>query len=125
MRCSVYVRSFFLGNSKGKGSIVVSAVVLVNQLSFRLFVASVYDPLSILGKLFPYLGGSSSVVVYSPHLQVRVPCILSGVDLPRCIEVVSDLQTTLRADPRYLAPTVSESWLRQYQVSQFNARSDF
>jgi tRNA (adenine-N(1)-)-methyltransferase non-catalytic subunit len=38
-----------------------------------------YDPLSILGKLFPYLGGSASVVVYSPHLQVRVPRILSGV----------------------------------------------
>jgi len=58
-----------------------------------------YDPLSILEKLFPYLGGSSSVVVYSPHLQV-----------------VSDLQATLRTDPRYLAPTVSESWLSQYQV---------
>ncbi|KAN0125033.1 Gcd10p family domain containing protein [Russula decolorans] len=64
-----------------------------------LFLASVYEPLSILGRLFPYLGGSASVVVYSPHLQV-----------------VSDLQTTLRADPRYLAPTVSESWLRKYQV---------
>jgi len=50
---------------------------LANQLQSRLFVASVYDPLSILGKLFPYLGGSASVVVYSPHLQVRVPCILS------------------------------------------------
>jgi len=64
-----------------------------------LFIASEYDPLSILGKLFPYLGGSTSVVVYSPHLQV-----------------VSDLQATLRADPQYLAPSVSESWLRRYQV---------
>jgi len=64
-----------------------------------LFVASAYDPLSILRKLFPYLGGSASVVVYSPHLQV-----------------VSDLQTTLRTNPQYLAPTVSESWLRRYQV---------
>jgi tRNA (adenine-N(1)-)-methyltransferase non-catalytic subunit len=64
-----------------------------------LFVASVYDPLSILGKLFSYLGGSASVVVYSPHLQV-----------------MSDLHATLRTDPRYLAPSISESWLRQYQV---------
>ena len=52
---------------------------VANQLYSRLFVASMYDPLSILGKLFPYLGGSASVVVYSPHLQVRVPCILSRV----------------------------------------------
>ncbi|KAI0307945.1 Gcd10p-domain-containing protein [Multifurca ochricompacta] len=64
-----------------------------------LFVASVYDPLSIIERLFPYLGGSASVVVYSPHLQV-----------------VSDLQATLRHDPQYLAPSVSESWLRRYQV---------
>ncbi|KAI9462425.1 Gcd10p-domain-containing protein [Lactarius psammicola] len=58
-----------------------------------------YDPRSILQKLFPYLGGSASVVVYSPHLQV-----------------VSDLQATLRFDPQYLAPSISESWLRRYQV---------
>jgi len=64
-----------------------------------LFVASTYDPLSILGKLFPYLGGSASVVVYSPYLQV-----------------VADLQNTLRTNPQYLAPSVSESWLRRYQV---------
>ena len=50
-------------------------VYATNQDS-RLFVASTYDPLSILGKLFPYLGGSASVVVYSPHLQVRVRYIM-------------------------------------------------
>ncbi|KAH9175492.1 Gcd10p family-domain-containing protein [Lactarius sanguifluus] len=66
-----------------------------------LFLASVYDPLSILQKLFPYLGGSACVVVYNPHLQV-----------------VSDLQATLRLDPQYLAPSISESWLRRYQVLQ-------
>jgi len=64
-----------------------------------LFLASSYDPFSILQKLFPYLGGSASVVVYSPHLQV-----------------VSDLQATLRVEPQYLAPSVSESWFRRYQV---------
>jgi len=41
----------------------------------RLFIASEYDPLSILGKLFPCLGGSASVVVYSPHLQVLMPFV--------------------------------------------------
>ncbi|KAH9004313.1 Gcd10p-domain-containing protein [Lactarius hatsudake] len=66
-----------------------------------LFLASAYDPLSILQKLFPYLGGSACVVVYNPHLQV-----------------VSDLQATLRLDPQYLAPSISESWLRRYQVLQ-------
>jgi len=64
-----------------------------------LFVASGYDPLSILGKLSPYLGGSAAVVVYSPHLQV-----------------VSDIQTTMRTNSQYLAPSISESWLRRYQV---------
>ncbi|KAH9064089.1 Gcd10p-domain-containing protein [Lactarius vividus] len=64
-----------------------------------LFLASAYDPLSILQKLFPYLGGSACVVVYNPHLQV-----------------MSDLQATLRLDPQYLAPSISESWLRRYQV---------
>ena len=39
-----------------------------------------YDPLSILEKLFSYLGGSASVVVYSPHLQVRLACILPTDD---------------------------------------------
>jgi hypothetical protein len=48
--------------------------------------------------------------------------VLANLD---ALEVVSDLQATLRTDHRYLAPTVSESWLRQYQVSQFNAHSDF
>ncbi|KAI0274789.1 Gcd10p-domain-containing protein [Gloeopeniophorella convolvens] len=64
-----------------------------------LFIASEYDPVSILEKLSPYLGGSASVVVHSAHLQV-----------------VSDLQASLRNDPLYLAPSVSESWLRRYQV---------
>jgi hypothetical protein len=54
---------------------VVKCVCATNQDS-RLFVASMYDPLSILGKLFPYLGGSASVVVYSPHLQVSVRYII-------------------------------------------------
>ena len=36
----------------------------------RLLVATQYDPYSILEKLFPYLGGSASIVVHSPYVQV-------------------------------------------------------
>lgn len=36
----------------------------------RLVVASEYDPFSIIERLVLYLGGSASLVVYSPHLQV-------------------------------------------------------
>jgi len=64
-----------------------------------LFMASAYDPLSILDRLAPYLGGSALVIIYSPHLQV-----------------LSDLQNRMRHDPQYLAPSVTESWLRCYQV---------
>lgn len=73
------MKSSFLENLKGTGftSSLGESSRVANLQQSRLFVASAYDPLSILGKLFPYLGGSASVVVYSPHLQVCVPCILS------------------------------------------------
>ncbi|KAL0581062.1 tRNA (adenine(58)-N(1))-methyltransferase non-catalytic subunit trm6 [Marasmius crinis-equi] len=64
-----------------------------------LIIASQYDPTSILAQLAPYVAGSGSVVVHSPHLQV-----------------VSDLQTGLKSKPGFLAPTVTEVWLRRYQV---------
>ncbi|THV07472.1 Gcd10p-domain-containing protein [Dendrothele bispora CBS 962.96] len=64
-----------------------------------LIVASQYDPDGILQQLVPYLTGSASIVVQSPHLQV-----------------VSDLQNKLRNTPGYLGPNVTESWLRRYQV---------
>jgi len=64
-----------------------------------LIVASEYEPFSIVEKLSPYLAGSASIVVHSPHLQV-----------------VSELQAKLRALPQYLGSSVTESWLRRYQV---------
>ncbi|PCH34318.1 Gcd10p-domain-containing protein [Wolfiporia cocos MD-104 SS10] len=64
-----------------------------------LLVASQYDPYSILGKLSPYLAGSASIVVHSPHIQI-----------------VTDLQNKLRELPQYLGPAVTELWLRRYQV---------
>ncbi|KAI0828876.1 Gcd10p-domain-containing protein [Trametes gibbosa] len=64
-----------------------------------LIVASEYDPYSIIEKLYPYLAGSASIVVHSPNVQV-----------------VSRLLNQLRDLPGYLGPTVTEGWLRQYQV---------
>ncbi|KAJ7751187.1 Gcd10p family-domain-containing protein [Mycena maculata] len=64
-----------------------------------LIVASDYEPFSILERLVPYLAGSASIVVQSPYVQV-----------------LSDLHTKLRALPGYLCPSVTEVWLRRYQV---------
>ncbi|KAK7695050.1 hypothetical protein QCA50_002239 [Cerrena zonata] len=64
-----------------------------------LIVASQYDPFSILEELSPYLGGSASIVVHSPQVQI-----------------LSDLAAKLKDIPTYLAPAVSEAWLRQYQI---------
>ncbi|OSD03317.1 Gcd10p-domain-containing protein [Trametes coccinea BRFM310] len=64
-----------------------------------LIIATEYDPYSIIDKLYPYLAGSASIVVHSPHVQV-----------------VANLQNQLRDLPGYLGPSVTEGWLRQYQV---------
>lgn len=64
-----------------------------------LIIASEYDPFSILQSLSPYLAGSASIVVHSPYVQI-----------------VADLQNQLRELPQYLGPTVTEVWLRRYQV---------
>ncbi|KAJ6483909.1 Gcd10p family-domain-containing protein [Mycena vulgaris] len=64
-----------------------------------LIVASEYDPFSIVENLVPYVAGSGSIVVQSPYVQI-----------------LSDLHTKLRALPGYLCPSVTEVWLRRYQV---------
>jgi len=64
-----------------------------------LVICSEYDPYSIIEKLSPYLGGSASIVVHSPHSQIIV-----------------DLQAKMRSQPQYLAPSVTEAWTRRYQV---------
>ncbi|KAL0951615.1 hypothetical protein HGRIS_008296 [Hohenbuehelia grisea] len=64
-----------------------------------LLIASEYDPNSIIEALGKYLGGSANVVVHSPYVQI-----------------MSDLQATLRWSPEYLSPALSEVWLRKYQV---------
>jgi len=64
-----------------------------------LIVASDYEPFSIFERLVPYLAGSASIVVQSPYVQI-----------------LSELHTKLRALPGYLCPSVTEVWLRRYQV---------
>ncbi|KAH8120055.1 Gcd10p-domain-containing protein [Phellopilus nigrolimitatus] len=64
-----------------------------------LVIASDYEPFSIVEKLCPYLIGSSSIVIHSPHPQV-----------------VTEVQAKMRALPEYLGPSVTEGWLRRYQV---------
>ncbi|KAF7972594.1 hypothetical protein HWV62_17398 [Athelia sp. TMB] len=64
-----------------------------------LIVASEYDPYSIVEKLYPYLAGSAPIVAHSPSLQI-----------------LADLQAKCRSLPGYLGPTVTEAWLRRYQV---------
>ncbi|TIA86445.1 hypothetical protein E3P99_03674 [Wallemia hederae] len=64
-----------------------------------LICASQYEPLSIIHKLYPHLSGSAPIVMHHPHLAV-----------------LTDAHMSLRNDSNFLAPVVSESWLRQYQV---------
>ncbi|RXW22686.1 hypothetical protein EST38_g3160 [Candolleomyces aberdarensis] len=64
-----------------------------------LVIASEYEPFSIIERLFPYVAGSAPIVVHSPYVQI-----------------LSDLQTRLRSLPQYLCPSVTEGWLRKYQI---------
>ncbi|KAF9245843.1 Gcd10p-domain-containing protein [Melanogaster broomeanus] len=64
-----------------------------------LLVASEYDPFEIVEMLSPYLAGSASIVVQNVFLQP-----------------LTDLQAKMRLMPHYLAPSITESWLRRYQV---------
>ncbi|GAV98795.1 Gcd10p-domain-containing protein [Lentinula edodes] len=64
-----------------------------------LMVASQYEPSGIIDRLVPYLAGSASIVVHSPQSQPLV-----------------DLQNKLRNAPGFLGPSLTEGWLRKYQV---------
>lgn len=62
-------------------------------------IACHYDPISILRRLKPHLGGSASVVVHSPYLQPLV-----------------EAHAKLRGDEEFINISVTEPWLRKYQV---------
>ncbi|SCV67648.1 BQ2448_5259 [Microbotryum intermedium] len=62
-------------------------------------LASQYEPLGVLDRLLPYIAGSAPIVIYSPHQAI-----------------LSEAYQALRTSPHFLSPTLSEPWLRKYQV---------
>ncbi|CAE6438706.1 unnamed protein product [Rhizoctonia solani] len=64
-----------------------------------LIVASQFEPFTLVEKLCPYLAGSGAIAVYSPYIQPLI-----------------EAQSRMRPLPKYLAPTVQETWHREYQV---------
>lgn len=64
-----------------------------------LITASELDPASIVERLTPYLAGSANIVLYSPHQPV----------LAQTLKAMKDRF-------EYLAPSLTESWMRKYQV---------
>ncbi|KDN52196.1 Gcd10p-domain-containing protein [Tilletiaria anomala UBC 951] len=64
-----------------------------------LLIASDYEPFSIFSRLVPRLAGSASIVVHSCFLQPLM-----------------DAHARMRLKPEYLNISVSEPWLRRYQV---------
>lgn len=80
-----------------------SSFVVFPALSYRYFCslisASLVSPPSFLSRLTPYLAGSAPIVVYS-QFQPVLAQTLSG----------------MRSRPEYLAPSLTESFMRRYQV---------
>lgn len=87
----------------GTGKLVIQqASVIIAEtatLSCSLISASVFSPGSIIERLSPYLGGSSSIVLYSPYQHVLAQTL-----------------KTMKDKPQFLAPNLTESWMRKYQV---------
>jgi tRNA (adenine-N(1)-)-methyltransferase non-catalytic subunit len=78
-------------------------------------VASEYDPWSIIESLSPYLAGSASIVVQSPHVQVG-SFYHHSTEFEKPGQILADLQSKMRLKPGFLGLTLSEAWLRRYQV---------
>ena len=90
-----------------------------SNLSWSLLVASEYDPLSIMEKLSAYLAGSAPIVVHSAYLQVgsMLSCSFAVIIIKDYRwQILAELQSSLRDKPEYLGPSVTEGWLRRYQV---------
>lgn len=69
--------------------------------SFRLFIASTYDPPSILSHLIPYVAGSCPIIVYSPYREILV---------------ATSHYISSRDTHDILAPIISEIRHRKYQT---------
>lgn len=62
-------------------------------------IACPYETYSVIHRITPYLSGSANVVVHSPHLQPLV-----------------ETQARLRANHSFVNVSITEPWLRRYQV---------
>ncbi|KAK4051812.1 tRNA (adenine(58)-N(1))-methyltransferase non-catalytic subunit trm6 [Microbotryomycetes sp. JL201] len=62
-------------------------------------IASEYEPWSVLERLLPRIAGSAPIVVFSPYVAVLYSC-----------------QDKMRHHREFLAPSMTEPWLRRYQV---------
>lgn len=82
----------------GESSVFVSSAS-PNPCRYSLISASLVSPPSFLSRLTPYLAGSAPIVVYSQFQSVLAQT-LSG----------------MRSRPEYLAPSLTESFMRRYQV---------
>ncbi|KZT43855.1 Gcd10p-domain-containing protein [Sistotremastrum suecicum HHB10207 ss-3] len=87
-----------------KRKLAESALFETREELFRgnfdgILIASQYEPYSVTERLIPYLAGSGSIVIHSPYIQV-----------------LTEAQSKMRADPKYLAPSIAQPWLRQYQA---------
>jgi hypothetical protein len=83
----------------------------------RLLIASQYDPWSIIERLAPYIGGSASIVVHSPQVQVSSTLFLKDQNYSMAVlQILSDLYNKLRDLPGYLGTSLTEGFLRKYQV---------
>jgi len=71
----------------------------LKMISYSLISASVFAPGSVIERLCPYLAGSASIVIYSPYQHVLAQTL-----------------KTMKEKPEFLAPNLTESWMRKYQV---------
>ncbi len=102
-------------------SLIGMSIVLYSRFiklipSASLLISSEYEPYSIIERLDPYLAGSASIVVHSPYSQVCFCVHLNDGLLETNFQIIVDLQAQLRNFPQYLCPTITEAWLRRYQV---------
>jgi tRNA (adenine58-N1)-methyltransferase non-catalytic subunit len=83
------------------GSVLSFLYMVKRSLMYedRLLIATQYEPFSIVQRITPYLAGSSTITIYSQHLPV-----------------LAEVHSKMRTLPAYLSPSITEAWLRQYQV---------
>lgn len=64
-----------------------------------ILISSAFDPLEVLKKLMPYLGGSAQIVMHSPSVHILTQAVQAMIPMPSVLNA-----------------TLVEPFLRQYQV---------